>query len=63
MVFDFQLAEIDQLQPTTLFKEDDLKVAVAMLLGKIVMIGVRNIPHQKRRSTILKVVNGKLVYV
>lgn len=61
MVTDLNLTKINQLYASTLFKKDDFEITVSMLLGEIVIIGVRNIPHQKRAGSILKVVNRKLI--
>ena len=61
MVAHFNLTKIYQLHASTIFKKDDLEIAVSMFLCKVVMIGVGNISHQERACTILKVVHGQLI--
>ena len=54
------LHKIDELATASVLEKQDLVVAVAVLLGEIITIGMGNIPHQKWTRSILKVMNRKL---
>lgn len=60
MITHLMFIKINELNASTLFKKNDLEVAMTVLLGEVVTIRVRNIPHKKRTCTALQIMCGQL---